>query len=69
MSLKKIKPYKGKVDDNPAKMQTKQLIAYMRWCEEYLDWCLDDDGRVNAYDRMAVRMEPYQAELRKRGFQ
>ena len=57
-----MKPYNGKLTD-PAKMRTVSLIKYLKWCEEYLDWCLRDDGRVNAYDRMTKSMMPYQDEL------
>ncbi len=62
---RKIRPYKGKVSD-PKLMTTQSIKAYLRWCEEYLEWCLDSDGRVSAYDRMANTMSPYHEELEKR---
>lgn len=63
--MRKLRTYKGKIL-KPSMMQTKSIEAYLKWCDEYLEWCLDDDGRVNAYDSMTASMTPYMEELERR---
>lgn len=47
-------------------MSIKQIESYLSWCQEYLEWCLDADGRVSSYDRMCNVIEKYSTELEKR---
>lgn len=60
----KLRLYRGKI--LAPNLMTTLIIAYLKWCEEYLEWCLAEDGRVTAYDRMSDQMTPYIEELERR---
>ena len=63
--MRKIRPYNGAVK-SPSEMTSIQLERYVAWGEKYLEWCLDDDGRTNSYDRMINVMNPYVLEIQNR---
>ena len=63
--MKKQPIYRGKVT-LPADMPLKSLMKYVKYCEDYMEWCCDADGRTNAYDRMARDGSPYVEDLEKR---
>jgi len=50
----------------PATCTDKQLEAICIYFSDYLEWCLDADGRVNKYDRACDRYEPYMNEQTSR---
>lgn len=57
--------YRGK-SLPPEKMNLKQLEAYIQYGNDYMEWCCQEDGRVNSYDRMGKELDPYVAELKLR---
>ena len=61
----KLRPYKGKVLE-PKLMTTQSLKAYRKWWSEHLEWSLKQGTHPTVYNRMALEMEPYIAELEKR---